>query len=443
MRRALITLVVIAAIGWCEGTRAAAQQRQSPAPRRTIDRILAIVGTRAILQSDIEQRLVEYEAQGGKVPPDAAGRDSVRRQVLERMIDEELLVQQAQRDTAVKVTEQEVLDQVEQTFQNVRKQFATEAEFQTQLRAVGLGSTEEWRRRLSEEQRRGILRDRLLEALRQRGRLRPIPPTEAQMREFWEANRAQQPRRPASIGFRQIIISAKPDSVARARAWQLAESLAVELRHGADFANTAKRYSADSGSREQGGELGWFRRGLMVKEFEDVAFRLRPGQISDPVETAFGYHVIQVERVQPAEILARHVLIQPDISPQQIAIARARADSVHAALAAGAAFDSLARRSSDANEPKLADDAPINQLAPEYKAVIARDTTLGLKPVITLGAETHRPKFVIFDVTARHPEGELAFEDVKLRVREVLSQDLAVRRYIEQLHRQTYVDRRL
>jgi peptidyl-prolyl cis-trans isomerase SurA len=437
MWRALLAFAVVAALSAWAAPRAAGQQR------RVVDRVLAIVGTRAILQSDIEQRVVEYQAQGGKVPADAAGRDSVRRQVLERMIDEELLVQQAQRDTAVKVTEQEVLDQVEQTFQNVRKQFASETEFQTQLRAVGLGSVEEWRRRLSEEQRRGILRDRLLEALRQRGRLRPIPPTEAQMRDFWSANRTQQPRRPASIAFRQIIISARPDSGARARAWQLAESLAVELRHNGDFANMAKRFSADSGSREQGGELGWFRRGLMVKEFEDVAFRLRPGEISEPVETVFGFHVIQVERVQPAEILARHVLIQADISPQQIALARARADSGHAALAAGASFDSLARRYSDANEPKLAEDAPISQLAPEYQAVIARDTTLGLKPVITLGAESHRPKFVVLEVTARHPEGELAFEDVKLRVREILSQDLAVRRYIEQLHRQTYIDRRL
>jgi peptidyl-prolyl cis-trans isomerase SurA len=290
MRRALVSLGVLGILSW--GQPAPAQQP------RIIDRIVAIVGTRGVLQSDIEQRLVEYQAQGGKVPTDSAGRDSVRHQVLDRMIDEELLVQQAQRDTAVKVTEQEVLDQVEQTFQNVRKQFSSETEFQTQLRAVGLGSVEEWRRRLSEEQRRVILRDRLLEVLRQRGRLRPIPPTEAQMREFWEANRSQQPRRPASIAFRQIVIPALPDSSARARARQLAESLTVELRRGADFPNTAKRYSADSGSREQGGELGWFRRGLMVKEFEDVAFRLRPGEISDPVETPFGYHIIQVERVR-------------------------------------------------------------------------------------------------------------------------------------------------
>src|SRR5204862_542940 len=139
------------------------------------------------------------------------------------------------------------------------------------------------------------------------------------------------------------------DSAASVRALQLAESLVVALRKngGATFADVAKKYSADSVSRAQGGVLGWFRRGVMVKEFEDVAFRLRPGAISDVVRTEFGFHIIQVERAQPAEIMARHILIQATISAAQIAIARRQADSVHDALAHGASFDTLARRYAD------------------------------------------------------------------------------------------------
>jgi peptidyl-prolyl cis-trans isomerase SurA len=436
MRRllALTALLCAAALP----AAAAAQQAARP-----LDRIVAIVGTRPILASQVDEELVRFQAQGGQLPPDSAGRAKVRRQVLDRMVEEELIVQQALRDTTVKVTEQEVLDAVEQTYQNARKQFTSELEFQNQLRAVGLGSVEEWRRQLAEDQRRRILQDRLFETLRQKGKLKPIPPTDAQMREFWESSRAQQPKRPATASFRQIVIKPQPDSAARARARQLAESLLVEVRHGADFAAVAKRFSGDSASREQGGELGWFRRGVMFKDFEDAAFRLRPGEISDVVETPFGFHIIKVERAQPAEILARHVLIMADVSPAQIELARRLADSVHAALAQGASFDSLARRAADPEEPKLVEDAPITQLPPEYQQLLARDTTLGLKPVVTVGVGSPRPKFAVLDVTQRHAEGELAFEDVKLRIKDILSNDLAIRHYVDQLRRQTYIDIRL
>src|SRR5436189_5856136 len=157
------------------------------------------------------------------------------------------------------------------------------------------------------------------------------------MREFWEQNKEQQPKRPATVSFRQIVLKPVPDSASRQRALQLAESLVVELRHpGADFAAAAKRFSRDSASAAQGGELGWFRRGVMVKEFEDVAFRVRPGEIAGPVETSFGFHIINVARTQPAEILARHLLITPATSAAQVAIRLRRADSLRRRLRPGA-----------------------------------------------------------------------------------------------------------
>jgi peptidyl-prolyl cis-trans isomerase SurA len=422
------------------GTRAAAQGAGRAASDHPVDRIVAVVGTKPILASQVEEQLVLAQSQGVKVPDDSAGREAARRQILSQMADEELLVQQAERDTTIKVTEQEVQDAVEQTVQNVRKQFASIPEFQTQLRAAGFVSEEEWRRWLADQQRRAILQQRLIEGLKQKGKLKPIPPSDAEMREFWEGNKGQQPKRPAAISFRQIVIVPKPDSAASARALQLADSLVVALRRGAGFADVAKKFSADSASREQGGELGWFRRGVMVKEFEDIAFRLKPGAISDVVRTEFGFHIIQVERVQPAEILARHILIQPAISAAQIAIARRQADSVHDALASGAPFDSLARRYADPSEPKLADALPVAQLPPEYDKAIGNDTVPGLKPVFEVGADTPRARFVVFELLKRLAEGELGFDEVKDRIRDGLGQQLAIKHYLDLLRRTTYVD---
>ena len=417
-----------------------AQRRASRGPGRPVDRVLAVVGTRPILASQVEEQLVLAQSQGAKIPDDSAGRDATRHQILSQMVDEELMVQQAERDTTIKVTDQEVQDAVEQTVQNVRKQFTSVSEFQTQLKAAGFVSEEEWRRWLADQQRRSILQQRMIDGLKQKGKLRPIPPSDAEMREFWEVNRKEQPKRPAAISFRQIVIVPKPDSAASARALQLAESLVVALRRGAVFADVAKKYSADSASREQGGELGWFRRGVMVKEFEDVAFLLRPGAISDVVRTEFGYHIIQVERSQPAEILARHILIQPTISAAQVTIARAKADSVHNALARGAPFDTLARMYADPSEPKLADALPISQLPPDYATAIGNDTVPGLKPVFEVAAGSARPRFVVFELVKRLPEGELSFDEVKDRIREALGQQLAVKHYLDLIRRTTYVD---
>jgi len=419
----------------------------TPVAAQTLDRIVAVVGTRPILASQIDEEMVQSQAQGQQIPRDSAGRMVMRRQILDRLVELEILVQQAQRDTSIKVTDQEVLDQVEQTYQNVRKQFASESDFRDQIRQARFGSVEEWRRWLADDQRRQLFAQRLIEAQRQKGKLRPIPPTDAQMREFWEQNRAQQPQRPATVSFRQIVVRPVPDSAARQRALARADSLVLELRRGADFAAAAKRFSADSASAAQGGELGWFRRGVMVKEFEDVAFRLRPGEISGAVETPFGFHVIKLERTQPAEILARHILITPEISDSQTAIARRLADSLHNVIARGAAsspamFDSLAKLYADPQEPKLAEDAPATDLPQEYQKSLSSDTTLGLKPVLTIGPAP-RTKFVVLEVLARKPAGELAFDDVKLRIRQSLGDQLAIKHFVDQLRRQTYVDIRL
>src|SRR5712691_12737856 len=163
MRALVLTSVVavLAAVSpW--GTPAAAQGRA--ATDRPVDRIVAVVGTKPILASQVEEQLVLAQSQGAKVPADSAGRDAARRQILSQMVDEELLVQQAERDTSIKVTDQEVQDAVERNVQSVRGNYPSEQEFQNQVR-IAFGTVEVWRRMLSENQRRQILRQRLLEGL--------------------------------------------------------------------------------------------------------------------------------------------------------------------------------------------------------------------------------------------------------------------------------------
>src|SRR6185312_9302228 len=219
--------------------------------------------------------------------------------------------------------------------------------YRNELKKAGFGTPEEYRRWLTDQQRRAAFQNRLIDKLRQEGKLKPVSPTEQEMRAYFNEQKGSLGARPATISFRQIVIAPRPSPGAKARTRQQADSIVLELRRGADFATAAKRFSQDPGSRDQGGSLNWFRRGVMVPEFERVAFGLKPGVVSDPVESPFGYHIIQVERAQPAEVQARHILPVPEIDSAHVDSARATAAAVHQALEAGAPFDSLQRRYHD------------------------------------------------------------------------------------------------
>lgn len=99
-----------------------------------------------------------------------------------------------------------------------------------------------------------------------------------------------------------IRIPSNGGAEAEAKAKLLAEQVAKMARKGADFATLAKKYSQDPGSKDKGGDLGWFERGRMVKEFENAVFSHKPGEIVGPIKSQFGYHIIKVEGFRPARV---------------------------------------------------------------------------------------------------------------------------------------------
>ncbi|HEX5962360.1 MAG TPA: peptidylprolyl isomerase [Gemmatimonadales bacterium] len=404
-----------------------------------VDRVLAVVGNRPVLASQVEEEIFSRESQGAKLPTDPQGLREVRQQIVSSIIDEELLVQQAQRDTSIKVTDEEIASGVEEQVRKVRGNFTSEVDYRAELEKAGFQTPEEYRRWLSDQQRRAALQNRLVEKLRSDGKLKAVAPTEKEMRQFFDEQRASLGNRPATLSFRQIVISPRPSPEARAKTKAQADSIVLELRRGADFATAARRFSQDPGSKEQGGSLNWFRRGVMVPEFERVAFSQKPGVVSDPVESTFGYHIIQVERTQPAEVQARHILLIPEIDSIHVDSARAAAESVRQALEAGAPFDSLQRIYHDPSAEREAESVPLTKLPENYAKVIGSADSGTVVPVFTLDAGA-RKQFVVLQVTGRRPEGDVKFEDVRDRIRDQLGQQLAIRRYLDRLRKATYVE---
>jgi peptidyl-prolyl cis-trans isomerase SurA len=366
------------------------------------------------------------------------------RAALSRIVDVEVLIQQATRDTAIKVTDQEVSDGVEEQIKNIRGKFTSEVDYRNELKKAGFQTPEEYRRWLTEQQRRAALQNRLIDKMKSDGKIKAVQPTEREMRDYFDAQKGQLGERPATVSFRNIVVAPKPSPEARERAHATADSIARELRHGADFATAAKRFSMDPASKEQGGELNWFRRGTMVPEFEQVAFTLKPGTISDPVETPFGFHIIQVQRIQPAEVQARHILIMPEVTQENADSAKALAEEIRTELKNGGAFDSLQLLYHDPSEEKAADDVPVNQLPDEYKDGIGGSDSSVVVPVFSLQKQMGlRQKYVVLQVTRRRPAGTIRYEDVRDAIRKRLGDELAVRHYIDKLRRSTYVDMRL
>ncbi|HMH56248.1 MAG TPA: peptidylprolyl isomerase [Gemmatimonadales bacterium] len=405
-----------------------------------VDRVVAVVGNRPVLASQVDEEIFSRQSQGAKVPTTPEGLNGVRHQIVSSIIDEELLVQQAQRDTSIKVTDEEIASGVEEQVRKVRSNFTSEVDYRAELKKAGFQTPEEYRRWLTDQQRRAAFQNRLIEKLRTDGKLKPVAPTEKEMRAYFEEQKATLGSRPATVSFRQIVVSPKPSADAKLKAKAQADSIVLELRRGADFATAARRFSQDPGSKDQGGSLNWFRRGVMVPEFERVAFALKPGVVSDPVESPFGYHIIQVERIQPGEVQARHILIVPQVDSVHVESARAIADSVRKVLVAGASFDSLQRIYHDRSAERDAESVPVTKLPEAYGKVIGEADSGAVLPVFTMPGAGGRDQFVVLTVTNRRPEGEVRYEDVRDRIRDQLGQTLAIRRYLDRLRKATYVE---
>ena len=154
--------------------------------------------------------------------------------------------------------------------------------------------------------------------------------SEPKLREFYDQNKARFSK-PEQVKARHILL--KTEGKDEAAVLQQAQELVTKLRGGADFAALAAEYSDDPGSKEKGGDLGFFGRGSMVAEFEKAAFTLQPNQISDPVKTQFGYHIIQTLGKQPAYqmdfALVKDQIYRELSQPQAIKNAQEQAKKLH------------------------------------------------------------------------------------------------------------------
>lgn len=414
--------------------------RAAAGPEFPIDRTVAVVGNTPILMTSVQEIIYQRRAQGLQLPTDSVAMLRLIRSVVNELVDEELMLEKAKVEK-VEVTDDEVNANVDRQMKDVRGRFKTEVEFREALKQNGLGSPEEYRKSLLEQARRGALQQRLLDKMRQDGKIVPGSVSEADITEAFEKNRASLPKRPALIGFRQIVVASKPSAAAKEVARIKAESLLAEIRRGADFEQVAKRESMDLANKEVGGDLGWIRRGVTVPEFERFAFGLQPGVLSPVVETAYGFHVLRVDRVQPAEVKVRHILIIPKTDSTDVERARLEADSVATAWRAGASYDSLAAKHHDVagQEEKVLPEFDRAQLPESYQAAFTGRNVNDIVGPFQIANPRGAPKHVVAQVTVTKEGGEYTAADLRQSIRDQLGQERGIRRFLDGLKKETYV----
>jgi peptidyl-prolyl cis-trans isomerase C len=259
-----------------------------PVPAQ-LPEVVAYVNGEPISRADVELGISELEARAGQPVP-AGQRDVAVHDVLDQLIGYRLLLQET-RERRTSVPEADV----DAAIAELRAQVPSEeAFFETlQLRQMTLEM-------LRTEARQSLQVNALLES-----EVGAVPPvTEEEIVEFYEQNSADF-RQDERVRASHILFSFPESSDAAAKEEVRARAAdALNLvKTGADFAAVARQYSDDPGSRANGGDLGYFQRGQMVPPFEQAAFSLTTEQVSDLVESSFGYHIIQVtDRQAPRTI---------------------------------------------------------------------------------------------------------------------------------------------
>ncbi|MEO8908620.1 MAG: peptidylprolyl isomerase [Gemmatimonadaceae bacterium] len=424
------------------GAQTPATVARAVPPALPIDHVVAIVGDQPLLWTDVLTTINQRRAQGLKLPTDSAGQAALARTVLGEMIDEEILVQKA-KEMKIDVTESEITSSADRQIKQIRSQFKSDEEYKVELRNAGLGSPEDYRKSLIDQFRRQQLQQKAFAELRKKAK--PVNVSDEDVTKAFEKSRSELQKRPATVTFRQIIVAPHASAAAKAKAKARADSLLVEIRKGGDFEQIAKRESMDPGTKALGGDLGWNRRGSgLVPEFEAMMFALRPGDVSPVFETAFGYHIIRVDRVQSAEVKARHILIAPVIDSADVAAAKVEADTVAAQWRRGVSYDSLVARHHDPTEEKGVLQ-PFNRdsLPASYQTAIAGAKAGTITEPFQLANPRGMPKYAVLQVVTSTDAGEYNQAEIREQIRAQLSDERSIRQLLDDLRKQTYVSVRM
>ena len=270
-----------------------------------IDGIAAIVGENIILKSDVSQVVGMTALQRGlDVSKDRAILEKLQEDVLGSLIDQKVILEMAKLDS-IEVAEKDVERALEQQIETFIMRAGTEKMAETMLGQ----SLNDFRREYWYD-----MRDRLITEQYQQQLIMSVNINRENVVNFFTSYKDSLPRFPVTMKIRHLLIRIKPSEKSRSDAEKKINTVRERILAGESFSALAEIYSADPGSKNNGGSLGYIRRNQMVKDFETIAFTQEINMLSEPVETSFGFHILETTEKSGEKIKVRHILISPAIT---------------------------------------------------------------------------------------------------------------------------------
>ncbi len=308
---------------------------------QSVDKIVAVAGNEVILQSDVQTQMALLAQQDPSVMKNPNNPELLRR-ILDALVNEKLILIKAIEDS-VKVSDDEVTERLNFQIQSLVQQLGSEKRVEE---VYGM-SIARIRRDFRDEIRKQLLTER-----KKQQKFMDIKPSQREVETFYRDYRDSLPLVPEQYELYHIVKYVDATTAAKDEARKMAQRVRDSILSGGSFADFAKRYSADPGSANSGGELGFVDKGKLVPEYEKVAYNLKPNEISDPVETPFGFHIIQLVEKRQSSINTRHILFKIGQSNDDVERTKAELAALKKKVEEGANFEELARANSDDEETK-------------------------------------------------------------------------------------------
>jgi parvulin-like peptidyl-prolyl isomerase len=395
---------------------------------QVVDFIVAKVGREIILFSDLAKQI--NQMRGARMWHD----DMTPELVLADMVENKLIVQKA-REQNIRIDERRIKATAENQINHIRSQFPSVRDFHRELRASGLVLSD-LRKYYEDMLTEQFLRERLIQTEIKN----KINLTDSELFEYFTENLNEINIRPETYELAMIlrIPSASVETQRAARA--KINEIRNRIQRGEDFVRLARSMS-ECPSSNVGGDLGYFTRGMMVMEFEEVAFRTGVNEISDIVRTEFGFHIIMVTDRSDDEIRASHILVRIEETQEDIDREKQFITELQKMIVAGENFANLAsEHSHDADSQ--ARGGVLGQLTKDefphwFRDELSNLTVGEITPVLD-----YQNMFYIFTINTAFEPRAMSFEESKddIRDRMFLARQFELyENWIESLKREIYV----